>query len=731
MGFDKAKVMRAAEKYLAQGKFPAAIKEFQQIVENDPDDYTVANLLGDLYVRTNDKESATECFASVAEHYRAEGFALKAIAMYKKIDRLSPGSVDIAAKLAPLYQLQGLVVDARANYLIVADAYQRAGQAQKALEVLRKIADLDPNNTDIRLKLAEGYLRENFKAEATEAFVEAGTRLQARCQYERAIEAFSRALTVMQGDRAALNGLASTYITMGMPDEAADILERAVAEQPDNAELLSILAQAYIRMSNAESAERATADLIALEPSSYRRFVEVAELYLRAGDLDSTMRVMSAIAEQMLSGNEEEELIKVLNEVLARNPEQLEGLRLLVQVCTWQRDDEQLRMALERLAEAAELAGEVEEERNAYARLVRLSPINSQYLDRFQELGGSIDDISSLAPPAPAQVEETVPTFESFSGMEGHEFGVPASTEPVGYDMLGGETVSVDDPSASFAELNDGWNMSGEAVPVEANGTGDAYHEFDLSSDAGAIVPETPSGDLSAAKKAQLTQELEGVDFYISQGYTDIAVSTLDLLEHQFGTDPGIAERREKVMSMPAVTPAPVVAAATNANASATDLSGIDPGLASIFDEFRNAIEEEDEAPDSGDYETHYNLGIAYKEMDLIDDAIEEFQAAVSRVAPGDGTARYLQSCNLLGHCFLQKGIPKLAIMWFKKGLQAPGHSEDEYQALRFELATAYEKAGELDQALDLFTEVYGVDVSYRGVADKLKELQQQKSNNG
>ncbi|MEO6390558.1 MAG: tetratricopeptide repeat protein [Pyrinomonadaceae bacterium] len=728
MGFEKAKVMRAAEKYLAQGKFPAAIKEFQQIVENDRDDYTVANLLGDLYVRTNDKESATACFALVAEHYRAEGFALKAIAMYKKIDRLSPGSVDIAAKLAPLYQLQGLVVDARANYLIVADAYQRAGQAQKALEVLRKIADLDPNNTDIRLKLAEGYLRENFKSEATEAFVEAGTRLQARCQYERAIEAFSRALTVMQGDRAALNGLASTYITMGMPDEAADILERAVAEQPDSAELLSILAQAYIRMGNADSAERATADLIALEPSSYRRYVEVAELYLRAGDLDSTMRVMSTVAEQMLSGNEEAELIKVLNEVLARNPEQLEGLRLLVQVCTWQRDDEQLRMSLERLAEAAELAGEVDEERNAYARLVRLSPINSQYLDRFQELGGSIDDISSLTSPAPSTVEESVPTFESFSGMEGHEFGVPASPESVEYEMLGGENVSVADPSASFADLNDGWNLSAAGTPVEANGAGDAYHEFDLDAPA-SEVHETPSGDLSAAKKAQLIQELEGVDFYISQGYTDIAVSTLDLLEHQFGSDPGIAERREKVMAMPDATPAPVAAAATNA--LNPNLSGIDPGLASIFDEFRNAIEEEDEAPDSGDYETHYNLGIAYREMDLIDDAIEEFQAAVSRVAPEDGTARYLQSCNLLGHCFLQKGIPKLAIMWFKKGLQAPGHTEDEYQALRFELATAYEKAGELDQALDLFTEVYGVDVSYRGVADKLKELQQQKSNNG
>lgn len=727
MGFDKAKVMRAAEKYLAQGKFPAAIKEYQQIVENDPDDYTVANLLGDLYVRTNNNESAAQCFEMVAEHYRAEGFALKAIAMYKKIERLSPGSVEIAAKIAPLYQLQGLVVDARANYLVVADAYQRSGQAQKALEVLRKIADLDPNNTEIRIKLAEGYLRENFKSEATEAFVEAGARLQARGLFERAIEAYSRALTVMQRDRMALNGLASTYITMGMPDEAADILERAVAEQPDDVELISILAQAYVRMSNADSAERVTADLIALEPSSYRRFVEVAELHLKSGDLDSTMRVLSAIAEQMLSGNEEGELIKHLNEVLARNPEQLEGLRLLVQVCTWQRDDDQLRAALERLAEAAELAGEVEEERGAYARLVRLSPDHDRYVERFQELGGSLEDISSLSPPPPTMLDETVPTFESFSGMEGHDFGIPAADQPL-FEIAQEPGAETADPSASFADLNESWVLADEgATPAEPVSA--AYNEFDLDdvSSTGSSVSQADA--LAAAKQAQLRQELEGVDFYIAQGYSDIAVSTLDLLEHQFGTDPGIADRRARISAGGAAQPGLAMDDLPSVPETKA-AAGIDPGLASIFDEFRMAIEDEDEAPDSGDFETHFNLGIAYKEMDLNDDAIEEFQAAVAKVSPGDGSSRYLQSCNMLGHCFLQKNIPKLAIMWFKKGLQAPGHTEDEYQALRYELASAYEQAGDLDQALDLFTEVYGVNVSYRGVADKLRDLQQQKASN-
>jgi tetratricopeptide (TPR) repeat protein len=109
--------------------------------------------------------------------------------------------------------------------------------------------------------------------------------------------------------------------------------------------------------------------------------------------------------------------------------------------------------------------------------------------------------------------------------------------------------------------------------------------------------------------------------------------------------------------------------------------------------------------------------------MDLFEEALEEFQTAASLVSPADGTPRYLQCCNLLGHCFMQKSVPELAVRWFNKGLDTPAASEDERQALRYELAAAYEQMGDLEKALSLFTEVYGVDVSYRGVKDRLREL--------
>jgi len=144
----------------------------------------------------------------------------------------------------------------------------------------------------------------------------------------------------------------------------------------------------------------------------------------------------------------------------------------------------------------------------------------------------------------------------------------------------------------------------------------------------------------------------------------------------------------------------------------------IDAGLAEIFEEYR--VSAESETTENGDYETHYNLGLAYQEMDLFEEALEEFQMAIGLVSPDDGSPRYLQCCNLLGHCFMQKGVPQLAVKWFNKGLSSPNTSDDERQALRFDLAAAYEQAGDLNQAKNIFTEIYGVNVSYRGVNERL-----------
>src|SRR5216683_7399163 len=110
-GFNKQKLLSAAEKFVQQGKLQNAIAEYDKILKNDAKDLTVNNTIGDLYARLGDIPKAIECFKTVGDAYAAQGFTVKGIAMYKKITKLQP-SLDSTLKLAELYTQQGLFNDA-------------------------------------------------------------------------------------------------------------------------------------------------------------------------------------------------------------------------------------------------------------------------------------------------------------------------------------------------------------------------------------------------------------------------------------------------------------------------------------------------------------------------------------------------------------------------------------------------------------------------------------------
>ena len=143
--------------------------------------------------------------------------------------------------------------------------------------------------------------------------------------------------------------------------------------------------------------------------------------------------------------------------------------------------------------------------------------------------------------------------------------------------------------------------------------------------------------------------------------------------------------------------------------------------LQEIFEELRDNT---DDLNPLIDFETHFSLGLAYKDMELLDEAIGEFQMAFRMAGMEDLTGDYIHCCNMLGVCFKRKQMPKVAVRWFERGLKIPNRPEDEYQALRFEIGICYEEMGEIDKAIDVFMEVYGIDVTYRSVSERIAQLQ-------
>ena len=144
--------------------------------------------------------------------------------------------------------------------------------------------------------------------------------------------------------------------------------------------------------------------------------------------------------------------------------------------------------------------------------------------------------------------------------------------------------------------------------------------------------------------------------------------------------------------------------------------------LKEVFEEFRAELGEM--GAEEEDLETHYNLGIAFREMGLLEEAISEFQKVAKASDNGRGFRYTMQCYTLLGLAFMEKGQPAIAAIWYERALRTPGMDPESTLALRYDLGVAQESAGEAEAALKSFSQVYAMNIDYRDVAERIAALQ-------
>jgi len=143
--------------------------------------------------------------------------------------------------------------------------------------------------------------------------------------------------------------------------------------------------------------------------------------------------------------------------------------------------------------------------------------------------------------------------------------------------------------------------------------------------------------------------------------------------------------------------------------------STIEKNMMEIFKEFKKGV---DEKIGHEDYDTRYNLGIAYKEMGLTEEAIHEF--LISSKHP----LKFFDSAGLLGICFREKGMMDESISWFEKALETSGRKDDEYNAVKYELVQTAKLKEDIPYAKKLASEILKKDPNYRDIKAVYEELQ-------
>jgi tetratricopeptide (TPR) repeat protein len=389
-GFNKQKVLSSAEKYVQQGKLQNAISEYEKVLKNDAKDLTVTNTVGDLYSRLGETDKATVCFKTVGDAYASQGFTVKAIAMYKKICKLQP-SLESLLKLAELYSQQGLFNDARAQYLQVAEEFLKAGELENAVRIFQKMLEMDPENSTIRVRLAETYVRLGKKTEAWQIFSAAAESLRAKGSLGGAEEVLQRMLTLDPGNTYALLMQGKNMIESGDAAGAVTALQK-ISDLDSHPEGLRDLLKAYLQSGQLSEAGTVANKLLTVH-NDLSAISSFADALMQAGQYETALQVFDQHAERLLAENSDK-VLESLHTIIGHVRDNPDSLQKLLDLFNKAGENTHVSEVIELLAHASVQAGDLPRARDLYQKLATVEPQNPLHMQNYQQVVGQIGGTS-------------------------------------------------------------------------------------------------------------------------------------------------------------------------------------------------------------------------------------------------------------------------------------------------------------------------------------------------
>jgi tetratricopeptide (TPR) repeat protein len=391
-------IMQEAEQLAARGKLDAAIKQYKRVVDLAPHDTNALNRLGDLLVRVSRIPEAIEVYQRIADHFGEDGFFLKAIAIYKKVNRLDPRRTETYERLANLYFKQGLVVEGRQQLLTLADWFLRSKQPDEARRVYRRLVELEPSNFQARAKLVDLSVQQGDAAAVGEEIDALGRTLLGRNMLEEAVKLYHRALDLnpQQGDFVA--PCVDALVAAGRQAQATELARKALAATKGGLELRFSASRAFFESGDVEAARRLLEEVL---PQSGGR-ADVARLYTEVmahtGEAVEAKEVLLLTIDGLLVANDLGRAATLVERLLKSNPRDAEVLERALKVFDQQNDPDMVVNIETALADVYYRDARKEEAAKFYLRLVQEVPSNSLFAQRLKELG-----VAAPAAPEPEQ----------------------------------------------------------------------------------------------------------------------------------------------------------------------------------------------------------------------------------------------------------------------------------------------------------------------------------------
>lgn len=748
---------KAADIFNSEGFATKALALHKKILNIEPNYAPSLIFIGELNEQKGLITEAIRYYLAAVDAYAKTGQKDELKNICNKIFNLSPENIPLRIKIAEYLKKEGYTEEAAEEYINIGRLCEKKGDLNRAQEFYEQVLEIFPKNEKIYNILFDFYIStEQFEkaqgllSKGIELYPERTDLHTLKAELSLKLGNISEAVQTLHKIIDSLEPNTPEYI------KAVKLLANAYKEQGDNKKAWHYY-KGIIDVIESENKEDAINILRSLRDASPVEITtKLIEIFEESNNSEELCRELLTLGDIKSESGNYEEALEAYNKAKALKPEEetvITKVAELEERLGIKKPDVEEKPLSEKLVDADIFIryGLTEEALDLLERLKVEEPENIEVHTKLKDLYLEINDKERAISECLvlARLYERAGDIEQKERAINEAFEIdpndPRLLELAGQpeDILTGTNVANDFQGIEIPGLDVNGNIETKEESLE---------EFKVS-ETEELERDRTTVDLS--------EELAEADFYYRQGLYDDAKLIYERLLNNYPDNEEIKERlhrvREKLsatesisftktpdeepltkeeeqihseesvsdttpLEESAISPEELEEVIIEEPSEETPEPQLDTEVLEIFEEFKKGISAELE---EDDFETHYNLGIAYKEMGLIDDAIKEFQIA-RRV-----DEKNIPTLSMLGACYMDKKLYSLAIDAFKAALENMDKQDEAYWGTKYDLARAFESNGDLKSALDIYIEIYGWDSKFRDVDKKVNALKQALSNEG
>ena len=241
----KEDLIQEAQKFAGRGQFDKAAKAYEQITALEPEAISLRQKLAELLIKCGRNDDARRELETIGRHFSKNGFFLKAIAVYKQLQKIFPSDISLSRTLAELNEKHGLIANALSEYKLVYEFYEKAGNTSEALGILGRMENVDPQNIPIKIKLAEVYIQQGNRDGAYVVLTKAASSLLERGDNTTFAKVCARIQQLIPDKPDFMFEILTELINQGNAAPAIESIQSLLRSDPTNKRSWDLVVRAY------------------------------------------------------------------------------------------------------------------------------------------------------------------------------------------------------------------------------------------------------------------------------------------------------------------------------------------------------------------------------------------------------------------------------------------------------------------------------------------------------